>query len=182
MAHVPASPAPNRGVKLVICACGALELPALILNDRGDGGHLVVQPPRPVWDRTALTPLELAAFSYLVAAAAAAMLRALPQLDGGCINYWDAGNWALNPEAQPIGPKRGPEARELHLHLFGRSRSARNPNWMWGEAPRFPSYLERLDWAGGLKPLSSDECALVASTTVEILRARYSIEARTQAG
>ncbi|MFN7978855.1 MAG: hypothetical protein U0P30_12010 [Vicinamibacterales bacterium] len=79
--------------------------PATIMLDRADGGQLVVYPPRRVWDRTALTRDELVDWNLLVAATARAMLDALPQLAGGCINYWDAGTWALNSAAEPEGPK-----------------------------------------------------------------------------
>jgi len=40
-----------------------------------------------------------------------AMLKVLPQLESGCINYWEAGNWALNFEAEPRGPKIAPVHR-----------------------------------------------------------------------
>ena len=162
-------------MNLVRCEGGILELPTLVLNDREDGGHLVVQPPRPVWDRTALSRRELAAFSSLVAASAKAMLDVLPQLEGGCINYWDAGNWALNVNAPPVGPKRGEDARQLHLHLFGRSRQSRNPDWRWGESPRFPRFADRLNWAADLKALTSGECRTVAIRCLEVLAASYSI-------
>lgn len=175
MASLPARPRAGRRVKLVRCAGGTLELPALVLNDREDGGHLVVQPPRPVWDRTALSQGELAAFSYLVAAAAKAMLDVLPQLEGGCVNYWDAGNWALNMNAIPVGPKRGEDARQLHLHLFGRSRNAKDPDWQWGEGPRFPRFADRLKWAANKNPLTSAECRQVAGLCVDVLISRHSI-------
>ena len=162
-------------MKLVRCAGGTLELPALVLNHREDGGHLVVEPPRPVWDRTALSQHELAAFSCLVAAAARAMLEVLPQLEGGCVNYWDAGNWALNVSSHPVGPKRGEDARQLHQHLFGRSRNAKNPDWQRGEAPRFPHFADRLKWAADMKPLTDEEWRLVAGRCVEVLAASYSI-------
>ena len=110
----------------------------LVLVDREDGGNLVVNPPRAVWERGELTAGELTAWSHLVAATGAAMLRTLPQLEGGCINYWEAGNWALNDAADPAGPKTAPAFRSVHLHLLGRSRFARSPDWAWGEAPRFP--------------------------------------------
>ena len=35
------------------------------------------------------------------------MLETLPQLDGGCINDWEAGNGALNNETEPKGAKPG---------------------------------------------------------------------------
>ena len=42
------------------CAGGTVVLPGKVLCDRRDGGHLLVNPPRPVWERSCLTPEELA--------------------------------------------------------------------------------------------------------------------------
>src|SRR5215207_10515198 len=71
---------------LIECAGGTVALPAQPMNHRSDGGHLLVNPPRPVWERTELTPRELALWGCLVAATAKAMLETLPQLSGGCLN------------------------------------------------------------------------------------------------
>jgi hypothetical protein len=156
---------------------GRIELPRkpFVLVDRADGGALIVMPPRPVWDRTALAARELAAFSLLVAATARAMLDVLPQLEGGCINYWDAGNWRLNEEAEPKGPKRGPDYRSMHLHLLGRSRTAKSPSWRWGESPVFPTYAERNSWGAGHEPLNQDECTAVIHRTTQLLETRYRV-------
>ncbi len=59
------------------------------------------------WERSELTPAELTQFAFLVSAAGRAMLDVLSQLEGGCINYWEAGNWALNDDAEPKGRKVG---------------------------------------------------------------------------
>ena len=75
------------------------------------------------------------------------MIDALPQLEGGCVNCFEAGNWALNDAAPPRGPKTAPEHRRMHLHIFGRSRDARHPSWRWGEAPRLPLYKDRKAFA-----------------------------------
>ena len=80
----------------------------LVLVDRSDGGNLIVNPPRDVWERSELTPAELVAWSFLVAATGRAMIDVLPQLEGGCVNYWEAGNWALHHDAEPAGPKTAP--------------------------------------------------------------------------
>ena len=84
-------------MKILSCIGGDVVLPdpLLVLVDRIDGGNLIVNPQRPVWERSELTALELTQWSYLVAATGRAMLDVLPQLAGGCINYWEAGNWAL---------------------------------------------------------------------------------------
>jgi hypothetical protein len=157
------------------CIGGELALPApdLVLVDRRDGGNLIVNPPREVWERSELTAADLTAWSFLVAAAGRAMLDTLPQLEGGCINYWEAGNWALNHEAPPRGSKNGPEHRRVHLHLLGRSRSAEDPSWQWGEAPRFPSYRVRFEWASSYARLIPDEVHAVVGRVEELLRTRY---------
>ena len=53
---------------LLEVAGGRVSLPTRTLCDRTDGGHLVVHPPRPVWDRCALDAHEITAWSLLVAA------------------------------------------------------------------------------------------------------------------
>jgi len=155
------------------CAGGNVVLPGLVLVDREDGGHLCVNPPRGVWERGELAPRELALWSFLVAATGRAMLEVLPQLEGGCINYWEAGNWALNDEAEPQGPKNPRDHRSVHLHLFGRSRRATHPSWRWGEAPRFPDFADRGAWASAFEPLRVDERRDVVERTETLLNSEY---------
>ena len=148
---------------------GTVVLPDLILVSRLDGGHLVVNPPRDVWERSELTRAELTAWSVLVAAAGRAMIDVLPQLAGGCVNYWEAGNWALNDAAEPIGPKDPRVHRRVHLHLLGRSRHAAHESWQWGEAPRFPTFADRHAWARAFEPLSIDECEAIVGRLLALL-------------
>lgn len=152
-----------------------MQLPdaKLVLVSRLDGGNLIIEPPRSVWERSELTAEELERWSALVAASGRAMLDVLPQLDGGCINYWEAGNWALNENADPPGPKRAPDHRRVHLHLLGRSRKATHPAWRWGEAPRFPDFADRFDWAAGFERLTAEECRAVVSRVEQLLEERY---------
>ncbi|HEX8155641.1 MAG TPA: hypothetical protein VF698_21085 [Thermoanaerobaculia bacterium] len=157
-------------------AGGSVVLPAMPLVDRLDGGNLIVNPPRAVWERSELTVDELIQWSFLVAATGRAMLDVLPQLEGGCVNYWEAGNWALNVDAEPRGvKKRGSEHRQVHLHLLGRSRDAKHPDLQWGEAPKFPDYARRQEWAAGFAPLGEDECARVVARLQLLLRERYGV-------
>ncbi|MGH8029945.1 MAG: hypothetical protein ACREO3_08430 [Arenimonas sp.] len=158
---------------LLSCPGGSLVLPDLVLVDRADGGHLVVDPPRTVWDRSALDAEELRQWSALVAAAGAAMLEALPVLTDGCLNYWDAGNWALHVDAEPHGTKTGPIHRRLHLHLLGRSPESRDPDWRWGESPRFPAFADRNAWATAHTRLTADECVRVVAHTATRLSEVY---------
>ena len=162
---------------LLSCAGGKLCLPDLPLIDRGDGGHLAIDPPRDVWDRTELAPEELSLWERLVAATAKAMLVELPQLKGGCLNYWDAGNWALNEAAPPSGLKTGKGARHLHLHLLGRSPQAKHKDWQWGESPFFPAYKDRLTWAADFQPLTAHECRAIVASAARNLEDIYGVSA-----
>jgi hypothetical protein len=154
-------------------AGGTVVVPSQPLIDRGDGGHLIVTPPRPVWERGELTRAELTAWSMLVAAAGWAMLESLPQLVGGCINYWEAGNWSLHDAAPPAGPKRPREHRHVHLHLLGRSPAARHPAWLWGEAPGWPRYRDRTAWAADFSPVTLEEGARIAARIAHRLVTHY---------
>ena len=162
---------------LFACAGGVIALPAprSLLGDRAAGGHLLANPPRTVWERSALTVAELTAWAHLVAATGEAMLAALPQLEGGCINYWEAGNWALNDAAEPKGPKRAPDYRKMHLHLLGRSRFCADPHYKWGESPEFPQYADRLTWAAGKTLLTPDECIAVVKRAEALLREKFAM-------
>ena len=152
---------------------GMVVVPSGLFLDRSDGGHLVVNPPRDVWERSELTAEELVRWSFLVAAAGRAMIDALPQLERGCVNYFEAGNWALNDAAPPRGPKTAPEHRSMHMHIFGRSRGARHPSWCWGEAPRLPLYKDRKAFTAAFRPLEAKECVAVARRLKSLLAARY---------
>lgn len=148
-------------------------LPDLLLNDRLDGGHLVVSPARDVWERGELTFDELAAWSALIAATGWAMLAVLPQLGDSCINYWEAGNWSVHDAAEPIGPKSVPDHRRVHTHVIGRSRTAPSDGWQWGEAPQFPRFAHRVEWATQFTPLRADECAAIARQIGRRMKERY---------
>lgn len=167
------------GLILFSCAGGDIVLPdrRLVLVDRQDGGNLVVNPPREVWERSELQPGELLAWSLLVAATGRAMIDALPQLAGGCVNYWEAGNWALNAQAEPMGEKTAPEFRRVHLHLLGRSPRALSADWRWGEAPGFPAFADRHAWAARHQRLTASECSAVLTAVDGSLRGKYGMAA-----
>jgi hypothetical protein len=156
---------------------GALMLPnrESLLVSRENGGNLVVNPPRPVWERSELTPVELTQFAFLVSAAGRAMIDVLPQLAGGCVNYWEAGNWALNDEAEPRGRKDARSHRQMHLHLLGRSPASLDPAWAWGESPRFPAFAERSSWSARFERLTAAECCQVASRAETLLQTKYGL-------
>jgi hypothetical protein len=159
------------------CDGGRLTLPdrVSLLVSRENGGNLVVNPPRVVWERSELTPVELTQFGFLVSAAGRAMIDVLPQLDSGCINYWEAGNWALNDEAEPKGRKDARTHRKVHLHLLGRSPSSTDPLWRWGESPRFPAFAEKGSWAAQFERLTAGECHQIVSRADALLRTTYGL-------
>lgn len=165
------------GLILFSCVGGNIVLPDrdLVLVDRQDGGNLIVNPPHDVWERSELTPSELTSWSFLVAATGKAMLEVLPQLENGCINYWEAGNWALNERADPNGTKTAKEFRKVHLHLLGRSPLAVSVSWKWGEAPKFPDYVDRYDWASKNLRLTNAECHNVVQKVETILITNYGV-------
>ena len=157
----------SSGGQVVLPEAGHVLVPRL------DGGHLIVNPPRTVWERSELAAVELMRWSALVASAGRAMLDVLPQLAGGCINYWEAGNWALNDQVPPAGPKNVQAHRRVHLHVLGRSRQAQNPDWRWGESPKFPRWADMAAWASGFVPLGPEECEAVAGRVKVLLDSRF---------
>lgn len=163
--------------KIFECSGGEVVLPdeRLVLVSRADGGNLLVHPPREVWERSELTPDELTRWSFLVAATGQAMLETLPQLQGGCINYWEAGNWALNEAAEPLGAKDPRRFRRVHMHLLGRSPSAVDPSWRFGEAPKFPDFVDRHAWAARNERLTAAECEAVVARVRVLLLERYGV-------
>jgi diadenosine tetraphosphate (Ap4A) HIT family hydrolase len=164
-------------IVLFECSGGEIALPdrKLTLVSREDGGHLIINPPRAVWDRSELSPKELTRWGFLVAATAKAMMTVLPQLARGCINYWDAGNWAVHDEAEPPRAKSPVTHRRVHLHLLGRSRNAADPAWRWGESPKWPDFRDRIAWAATHQPLTADECSTIVSSTSELLHTVYGL-------
>lgn len=152
-----------------------LPTPGTALLDVRDGGHLVVNPPRDVWERSQLRSEELCAWSKLVASAGEAMLACLPQLEGGCINYWEAGNWALNDAAPPAGRKVAQQFRSVHLHLLGRSPRSMDPDWRWGEAPRFPEFVNRKPWSAKFERLGREECEKIVERVAATLKDKYGL-------
>lgn len=125
----------------ILFSCGggniALPEPTLVLVSRLDGGNLIVTPSREVWDRSELSATELTSWSFLVAATAKAMLDTLPQLKDGCINYWDAGNWALNEQAEPEGKRL---VMFIDDCICTCSAEVQMPKTVHGNGERLPSF------------------------------------------
>jgi diadenosine tetraphosphate (Ap4A) HIT family hydrolase len=111
---------------------------------RSDGGHIVIDPKVAVEDRTQLRPEQAIELVKLTMAGGEAMKTVLARrgIDIGRINYQDNGNWRA----------------ELHVHLYGRARSAKLQPW--GHALAFPPTREAFrQEMGNLEPLNSGDIA-----------------------
>ena len=95
---------------------------------RNEGGHVVIAPRVRVTDRTKLSPelaIELQRLTMVVGEALMLVMNR-HGVDIGRINYQDNGNWGV---FRPEGPA-------LHLHLYGRAKSAKVQKY--GEALHLP--------------------------------------------
>lgn len=109
---------------------------------RGDGGHIVIDPKVVVEDRTQLTREQAIELVKLTIVGGEAMKTVLSRkgIDIGRINYQDNGNWRA----------------ELHVHLYGRARSATLQPW--GHALAFPPTREAFrQEMGNLESLREDD-------------------------
>ncbi len=111
------------------------------LNDREDGGHLIMGKKEKVFDRSDMTLEEAIDFMRVSMIVGKAMYRVLGVER---MNYEDLANWGLD---DPDGPK-------THLHFFGRAR--RQIHQVRGQhialLPKGHPIYE-----GHLKPLTAEE-------------------------
>ncbi|MGE5525285.1 MAG: hypothetical protein ACM3SS_16345 [Rhodospirillaceae bacterium] len=121
---------------------------------RRDGGHLVINPKLPVEDRTHLTRDQAVELIKLTMVAGEAMKTVLPRrgIDVGRINYQDNGNWR----------------HDLHVHLYGRARSATLQPWghFLAIPPTRQAFMEQM---GNLEPLNADDIAALRSEIDRLL-------------
>jgi hypothetical protein len=71
----PFQQAPDMSYEIFSCSGGSVVRPKKVLPNRQDGGHLIVNPPRPVRERSHLMPHEPTRCSLPVAATGKAMLE-----------------------------------------------------------------------------------------------------------
>lgn len=83
--------------------------PEFPLNDRNDGGHLVLTKKAKVTDRSDMTHAEAIDFMRISMAVGKAMYEVLGIER---MNYEDLGNWGIDDQG----------GAEMHLHFFGRAR------------------------------------------------------------
>ena len=121
---------------------------------RSDGGHLVINPRLAVEDRTQLSREQAVELVKLTMVVGEAMRTVLTRhgIDIGRINYQDNGNWR----------------HELHVHLYGRARSAKRQPW--GHSLAFPPTKEAfMTEMGDLEPLRADDIAELRTEIVRLL-------------
>ena len=112
---------------------------------RADGGHLKIAPKHRYVDRTQLEPEVAIELMRLTMITGEAMATALNRrgVDVGRINYQDNGNWSV----------KKPEGPYLHIHLYGRAKSATIHKW--GEACHFP--FPETGFYEGFEPLNEGD-------------------------
>ena len=121
---------------------------------RSDGGHLIVNPKVPVEDRTRLSREKAIELMKLTMVAGEAMKSVLTRsgIEIGRINYQDNGNWR----------------HELHVHLYGRARSATIQ--IYGHPLTLPPTREAFkEQMGNLEPLTADDVAALRAEIVRLL-------------
>src|SRR5512141_954084 len=121
---------------------------------RGDGGHLIINPKVTVEDRTRLSRALAIELMKLTMVAGEAMKTVMTRngIEIGRINYQDNGNWR----------------HELHVHLYGRARSATLQPWgtFLQLPPTKPAFLEKM---ADLEPLNADDVAALRAEAERLL-------------
>ena len=119
--------------------------------DRVDGGHIVIAPKIAVIDRQHLSHEQANELMQLTIVVGKSMHDVMNAhgVDIGRINYQDNGNWSV---FKPEGPT-------LHIHLYGRAKSAKIQKY--GQALYFPHPNEKPEFYAGLKPLTKEDVTAI---------------------
>ncbi|MFA5129388.1 MAG: hypothetical protein WC477_00540 [Patescibacteria group bacterium] len=125
---------------------------------RMDGGHIKIYPNIRIVDRTQLEPTIAIELMRLTMVAGEAMATALNRrgIDIGRINYQDNGNWSV---FKPEGPY-------LHIHLYGRAKSAKIQKY--GDAGHFPH--PETGFYDGFEPLNDGDIDEIRKEIEEIFQ------------
>ena len=128
--------------------------PEFPLNDRNDGGHLILTKKERVTDRSDMTYQEAIDFMRISMAVGKAMYEVLGIER---MNYEDLGNWGID---EPGGAK-------MHLHFFGRAREQIR------QIRGHHMFLYPKDheiYRGHLKPLNEDDLQKLRTRIEDILK------------
>lgn len=117
------------------------------LIDRLDGGHITINPKFKIGDRQHLNARQAIELMRLTIVAGRAMAIVMNRhgVDIGRINYQDNGNWSV---LKPEGP-------QLHVHLYGRAKSARKQPY--GQSCYFPHKNEQPEFYADLQSLNGTD-------------------------
>ena len=132
---------------------------------RTDGGHIRIVPKVRVLDRTKLSPEKAKEMMRLTMIAGEAMAKEMNNrgVDVGRINYQDNGNWSVFT----------PEGPYLHIHLYGRAKSAKFQKW--GNACYFPH--RNTGFYANFEPLNEGDIAEIRKQIEEISkRDKYNLK------
>jgi len=127
------------------------------LVTRKDGGHITISPKKRLDNRTLLTPNLATELMYLTMIIGEAMTIGLTNrgIDIGRINYQDNGNWGV---FKPEGPY-------LHIHLYGRAKSATIHKY--GEACIFP--FRETGFYDDFEPLNEEDITEIKKQLANLL-------------
>lgn len=128
------------------------------LVTRKDGGHISISPKTKVNNRSLLTPQLATELMYLTMLVGEAMTIGLNNqgIDIGRINYQDNGNWGV---FRPEGPY-------LHVHLYGRAKSAKINRY--GEALKSP--FRETGFYDGFEPLNMEDVTEIQGQIALLLK------------
>ncbi len=76
---------------------------------------------------------------------------------------------------QALRPKTPALHRKMHLHVFGRSPRATHPDWLWGEPPRFPAFVQSEARTRQFTRLEDGEGVALGARIQELLGTRYAL-------
>ena len=131
---------------------------------REDGGHISINPKVRINDRTLLSPKLATELMFLTMLIGEAMQIGLNKrgIDVGRINYQDNGNWGV---FKPEGPY-------LHVHLYGRAKSAKIQKY--GESCSFP--FRETGFYDNFNPLDKDDITTIKEEIEKLLKSKkYSL-------
>jgi diadenosine tetraphosphate (Ap4A) HIT family hydrolase len=119
---------------------------------------LVVIPDRPVDERSKLSPFEALELTFLSIVAGKLLKR---QHGAAWINYQENGNWQLDTGKERI----------LHLHVYGRSKSAKSQQY--GEALSFPLRKDLDAWQ--VEPYTVTETNADIEKAADIVQEQWAV-------
>ncbi len=125
---------------------------------REEGGHIRIFPKRAsIATISELYPEEAVELIYIEMVVREAMMLALTErgVDMIWVNIEDLGNWAFKRQEQP----------RLHIHVFGRAKSATKQ--LWPEAPYLPDRSS--GFYDAFIPLNEDDINCIRDHIVDIL-------------